>query len=1216
MWEHQPPSRHFLIADEVGLGKTIVARGLIARMIDRLWENPNHRIDIVYICSNGSIARQNLNKLNFLRKADYPIPDRITMLPQVLKDLECQRLNLVSFTPGTSFNLGSSEGRAHERALLYWLLPESWRSPGTWEPVAALMGGIRSLERFEQYVAESSGGINEGIRAAYAGALAEEPALEGEFRRICGCVDKHGRVSEADRWARATLVGKLRSVLARTCVLKLEPDLIILDEFQRFKDLLRVDDPQASLAQRAASDLADHLFKYDDARVLLLSATPYKMYTLHEESAEDDHYKDFAETVSFLQCGEGGGGFKSLIEEYRQSIFSWTPSDGHATRAARQRVEEQLKRFMVRTERLASSNDRNGMLVEITPDRVELRPRDIQQYARLQQTARLVGYGDVIEFWKSAPYVLNFMEEYDLKSRFVDATSRADLAKRLADVLRDHRGCLLDWSEIEAYRQVDPANARLRSLLAATVGRGTAALLWMPPTLPYYELAGQFADARTRGFTKHLVFSSWQVVPKVVASLVTYDAERALVTASDGPAFANTAEARKKESRLLRFSRSKGRLTGMPLAALFYPSETLATLGDPLEIAGELRRRGTDRPTLRDVVAVARERISARLAELDIVTQGPIDEGWYWAAPVLVDIAQSGTAGAVTRAWFQQASLAAKWAGEVAVAPEQELAATEEGEQPDAWQEHVEEFRKLIRGPVKLGTQPDDLVDTLALLAVAGPANVALRALGRLGLSASTERVDLRNAAGQVAAAMRSLFNDPAITAFLRSALADERYWRVVLQYCAEGCLQSVMDEYVHLLGDCGGRRGKKPTEFVKPILEALTLYSATMIVDQVNVDDERKTVSVTGPHERKRLRTSYAARFGAQRKEDAGGAERNRKLQTAFNSPFWPFVLCSTSIGQEGLDFHYYCHAVVHWNLPSNPVDLEQREGRVHRYKGHAVRKNVAERYGLPTWDGGPVGDPWRLLFQAAVGDLTTSDGGLTPFWLYCTPDGARIERHVPAMPLSLDRARADALRRSLAVYRMAFGQARQEDVVAFLQRFPREELQAASDDLRIDLSPLPTAHRDASDDVAEDAALLAAVEEIEPVWAGTADEPPEVHFGDIERLLDDFRALAGEVIATSNALPAVRVSVLSEFLDAFVEAVRRRERADEEMPAPVAALSLDVLCSLLDDFCGVHLAARRTDAVDDLLPRLQALIDQFATLGAPNRSPEEGLSETSSHA
>ena len=37
----------------------------------------------------------------------------------------------------------------------------------------------------------------------------------------------------------------------------------------------------------------------------------------------------------------------------------------------------------------------------------------------------------------------------------------------------------------------------------------------------------------------------------------------------------------------------------------------------------------------------------------------------------------------------------------------------------------------------------------------------------------------------------------------------------------------------------------------------------------------------------------------------------------------------------------------VYHWNLPGNPVDLEQREGRVHRFKGHAVRLNVAHNYG-----------------------------------------------------------------------------------------------------------------------------------------------------------------------------------------------------------------------------------------------------------------------------
>ena len=88
--------------------------------------------------------------------------------------------------------------------------------------------------------------------------------------------------------------------------------------------------------------------------------------------------------------------------------------------------------------------------------------------------------------------------------------------------------------------------------------------------------------------------------------------------------------------------------------------------------------------------------------------------------------------------------------------------------------------------------------------------------------------------------------------------------------------------------------------------------------------------------------------------------------MRTAFNSPFWPFVLATTSVGQEGLDFHQYCHAVVHWNLPANPVDLEQREGRVHRYKGHAIRKNVAAVHRADAFEA--AGDPWEAMFEAAV--------------------------------------------------------------------------------------------------------------------------------------------------------------------------------------------------------------------------------------------------------
>ncbi|MBK6447179.1 MAG: hypothetical protein IPF81_18335 [Bacteroidetes bacterium] len=63
-------------------------------------------------------------------------------------------------------------------------------------------------------------------------------------------------------------------------------------------------------------------------------------------------------------------------------------------------------------------------------------------------------------------------------------------------------------------------------------------------------------------------------------------------------------------------------------------------------------------------------------------------------------------------------------------------------------------------------------------------------------------------------------------------------------------------------------------------------------------------------------------------------------------NSPFRPFILATTSIGQEGLDFHKYCRELMHWSLPDNAIDLEQREGRINRYKHFALRLNLFERY------------------------------------------------------------------------------------------------------------------------------------------------------------------------------------------------------------------------------------------------------------------------------
>ena len=104
---------------------------------------------------------------------------------------------------------------------------------------------------------------------------------------------------------------------------------------------------------------------------------------------------------------------------------------------------------------------------------------------------------------------------------------------------------------------------------------------------------------------------------------------------------------------------------------------------------------------------------------------------------------------------------------------------------------------------------------------------------------------------------------------------------------------------------------------------------------------------------------------------------------------------------------------------------------------------------------DGGSP-DPWAQLFAIGVAARAPDATDLVPYWVLDVPNGAKIERHVPAMPHSRDARRLELLRRSLAVYRMVFGQARQEDLLAsLLGRFSEHDLAALMQQLKIDLSP-----------------------------------------------------------------------------------------------------------------------------------------------------------------
>lgn len=91
-------------------------------------------------------------------------------------------------------------------------------------------------------------------------------------------------------------------------------------------------------------------------------------------------------------------------------------------------------------------------------------------------------------------------------------------------------------------------------------------------------------------------------------------------------------------------------------------------------------------------------------------------------------------------------------------------------------------------------------------------------------------------------------------------------------------------------------------------------------------------------------VRSFHDSKEGDAAPTDEGEPVTIRSLRGAFNSPFPPYVLASTSVGQEGLDFHRYCDSIIHWTPPASPSVLRQREGRVDRYLSMQVRIAVAQ--------------------------------------------------------------------------------------------------------------------------------------------------------------------------------------------------------------------------------------------------------------------------------
>jgi hypothetical protein len=1009
----QDTARQFLVADEVGMGKTMVARGVIARTIEKLWDT-TERIDILYICSNQAIAAQNLNRLNVLGRRELALPTRMTLIPLQLKgdqSLDNNKVNFISLTPGTTFNLRSTTGVTQERALLFRMLEDSVVSKTSLRNLLQVGAGPDSWKWHIDSIDIEH--VDEKITERFRRMILSDVELSKELENVCSLfprrTDSYGEEKTGPRNA---LIGKLRAKLSHACVDALSPDLIIMDEFQKFRELLNGDSDSAILARE--------LFEYSEgddrgARTLLLSATPYRMLTLSGDEPDDgEHYKDFLDTLSFLYGRENGPQIASSLQgemrDFRRFLHALPEARPEAIHS-RLRVEQHLRKVIARTERVANTIDRDSMVREV-PMAITVEPNDLRQATAVSEVARALDAPEITEYWKSAPYLLNFMRDYALKHLLKENSDRPTPMLRAA--LINARSAMLDQGRLDNYEPLEPANGRMRGVMDDVFGDDLDQHLWLPPSLKYYGSSRQGPP-----LTKALIFSSWSMVPDAVAAILSYEAERKMGVGSGGQRYFSRVR-----PRPIQFRQDQGRLTAMRAMNLMYPSPTLARLADPLAIfAASPKTLSVD--DMRKAVAVQlRESVEALSSRSGDVADG---RDWEWAAPAVMD----AMAGAKSVAWVESPDGLAALGNE------------------EGFKEHVAELRAAATerpfGPVG-----ETLIDLLVDVALGSPAVCAARALRRIAPNLDWDDPQLLTAANQVAWGFRTLFNQHDAVALLRKD-DDDRYWRRVLTYCVENDLQAVLDEYVHYLVDAEGLGARPSSERVlgvsKAIAEALSIRPSQIDVEDPTLGDKKLIIN------KFQMRGRFAMRLADYKDED-GGAARLGSVRDAFNSPFRPFVLATTSVGQEGLDFHPYCYRVYHWNLPGNPVDLEQREGRVHRFKGHAIRLNIAYRQASVVQGRGIIpGDPWKTMFDTARAEAKT-DSDIIPYWIYEGP--VKVERRVPMLPFSREVRRLEWLKRSLTIYRLAFGQPRQEDLLDYLHSIVADKTSAYDlAELQIRLEP-----------------------------------------------------------------------------------------------------------------------------------------------------------------
>ena len=948
--------KRVLLSDEVGLGKTIIARTVLekAKSLPHVSDDGIYRV--VYVCSNLNIIRQNTRNLGVSEEDIMQLSEsRLSMQHLILhertmkynkslsKELPVQ---LIPLTPATSFNITGGAGNASERALIYAILKslpkfESYQ-PRLYRLLKTQFKGEENwkneVEKYNKRVERCGEDYVHKVQQA----LLANPVYQQYFPQLLESVERNEQSLSYE------VINKLRVAFSQVSLKQLDPDLVIMDEFQRFSGLLSTNE------QSEESLIAHEFFANEHSYILLLSATPYKPFTTLEELNEnncDEQYEDFLKLMKFL-FNDDSTHFQTVWEDYSKKLSHISSESFDALLISKSNAEEEMYNVMCRTERF-----RESLIKTVPLEKMEICEGDILSYCQMQKLLNIskqvlsrrknIGvnpsFNIPVEYVKSSPYLLSFMQKYQ-EGKTVEA---AFMGKDVP-VVKNSRNqrLLLKWGHIYNYKPLQPGNARLEAIQDLLFQHHAERLLWIPASHPYYKIPASNVFAQNRDFSKVLVFSAWEMVPRMLAVMLSYESERLNVYSAykeEGITYKT-----KKKIGLNRVQEEIGEL-------LTYPS---------VYLAAKYNYKKYFNWDIKDIINDVEGCIQREIDELSVTVQR--------------------TAGA-------EALLSLIY--------------------------------RLEGKETEIKAIPQNAARTLAMMAIGSPGVCMMRIMQK--------SIKPQNASADYDAEKALDMADTILSIFNRreSAAAVElttpkgwRYYDQVLHYCVMGNLQSVLDEYCHMI-DEGGHAA-----FIEEKMNRTFISVSPYRVQTTETYCKGNTQANA-------MRRNFAFDYAKVQADKT--LRHNGTLQQAFNSPFRPFVLATTSVGQEGLDFHWYARKIVHWNLPSNPLDMEQREGRINRFKCLAIRRNIAKFFGDKlTWQDmfEEADRVWRKNANADYSEMV-------PYW--CLPpeiirdyddELEHIERIVPLYPLSEDEMRYKHLIDVLSLYRLTMGQPRQEELLDML--------------------------------------------------------------------------------------------------------------------------------------------------------------------------------------